>query len=172
MGLGPRGADSVLVFLSDTINPHPRPPVPLRPIGPQPDIAVLVLVEGVGAQVGRHQPLKLIALIAGIGRRAGEIVQDSVDRGGHWLSLFLRFVWRCQFGSQWWYYDPLDNMSPYPSALLFVRAPASTLGSRLLPLTKTFVFCVRQRPLGIRVTKPGCDTLLTVAIWINGVSIC
>ena len=81
MGLGPRRADPVLVFLSDTINPHPRPPLPPRPIGPQPDIAVLVLVEGIGAQVGRHQLLKPITLVAGISSRSGEVVQDSVNCG-------------------------------------------------------------------------------------------
>lgn len=48
--------------------------------------AASVFVGGVGAQVGRHQPLKLIALVAGISRRAGEIVQDSVDRGHQVLS--------------------------------------------------------------------------------------
>ena len=50
------------------------------PATPEPNIAEPVFMEGFSAQVGRHQPLKLVALIVGIGGGAGEIVQDSVNR--------------------------------------------------------------------------------------------
>lgn len=81
------GADSALAFLGYQIDASVRAAIPSWPIAPQPHVAVLIRVNGIGTQIGGPEALKLVAFVAGIGGRMGEIVQDSVDRGHQMVSM-------------------------------------------------------------------------------------